>query len=87
MEGLTRSEPVVARTPPDKLARPIQRAGLPTGGPVPFVPKLDQSRKGEEIVRKATVQHGPKKGKKGFVDTIGRIWITDRCAKRFKFLQ
>jgi hypothetical protein len=69
----------VARTPPERIDRQIQRAGLPTGGPVPFVPKLDQNRKGEEIIRKATVQHRPKKGKKGFVDTDGRIWIKDRA--------
>jgi hypothetical protein len=69
----------VAKTPPDKLDRQIQKAGLPTGGQVPFVPRLDKNRKGEDIIRKATVQEGPKKGKKGFVDTNGRIWIKDRA--------
>src|SRR5262249_21804438 len=78
-EGLKRSEPAVAQTPPEKIARQIQGAALPTGGPIPFDPKLDRNRKGEEIIRKATVQHGPKKGKKGFVDIHGRIWIKDRA--------
>jgi hypothetical protein len=40
---------------------------------------LDKNRKGEDIISKATVQEGPKKGKKGFVDTNGRIWIKDRA--------
>lgn len=69
----------MARTPPDKIDRQIQKAGLPTGGQVPFVPMLDKNRKGEIIIRKATVQKGPKKGGKGFVDTNGRIWIKDRA--------
>ncbi len=54
----------MAKTPPDKLDRQIQKAGLPTGGQVPFVPRLDKNRQGEDIIRKATVQEGPKKGKK-----------------------
>ena len=68
----------MAKTPPDKLDRQIQKAGLPTGGQVPFVPRLDKNRKGEDIIRKATVQEGPKKGKKGFVDSNDRSWIKDR---------
>ena len=59
----------MAKTPPDKLDRQIQKAGLPTGGQVPFVPRLDKNRQGEDIIRKATVQEGPKEGEKGFVDT------------------
>jgi hypothetical protein len=62
-----------------KIESQIQRAGLPTGGDFPFVPRFDQNRKGEKIIRKATVLHGPKKGKKGFVDVNGRIWVKDRA--------
>jgi hypothetical protein len=69
----------VALTRPDKIDRQIQQAGLPTAGQVPFIPRLDQNRKGEPIIRKATIQQGPKQGKKGFVDTQGRIWIKDRA--------
>ncbi len=69
----------MAKTPPDKIDRQIQKAGLPTGGQVPFVPKLDRNRQGDDIIRKATVQHGRKSGKKGYVDTSDRIWIKDRA--------
>lgn len=58
-----------------KVDREIKKAGLPTGGPVPFVPQLDKNKKGEPILRRWTIPHGPKKGKKGYVDTLGRIWI------------
>ena len=59
-----RSEPSVAKTSPDKIDRQIQKAGLPTGGQVPFVPRLDKNRKGEAMIRKATVQEGPRRGKR-----------------------
>jgi hypothetical protein len=49
----------VAKAQPDKIDRQIQKAGLPTGGEVPFAPKLGKNRQGEHIIRKATVQHGP----------------------------
>ncbi len=65
--------------PRDKIDRQLQKAGLPIDGEVPFVPKLEKNRKGEDILRKATIQKGPKKGKKGFVDTNDRIWIKDRA--------
>jgi len=38
-----------------------------------------KSVRGEPIIRKARIQHGPKLGTKGFVDTQGRIWIKDRA--------
>jgi hypothetical protein len=62
-----------------RIERQIQRAGLPTAGDFPFVPRVDKNQKGEKIIRKTTVQHGPKKGKKGFVDVDGRIWVRDRA--------
>jgi hypothetical protein len=40
---------------------------------------LEKNREGAHIIRKATIQHGPKKGKIGYVDTNGRIWIKDRA--------
>ena len=69
----------MAKTSPNKIERQIQNAGLPTGGEVPFVPTMDKNRKGEDVIRKATAQTGRKKGKKGYVDTNGRIWIKDRA--------
>lgn len=58
-----------------KVDRQIRKAGLPTGGPVPFVPQLDKNKKGDPILRRGTIQHGPKRGKKEYVDSQGRIWI------------
>jgi hypothetical protein len=29
------------------------------------------------------VRHGPKKGKKGYVDREGRIWIKDRARDKY----
>jgi len=67
-------------TPPNngsspKVDKQIKKAGLPTGGAVPFVPQLDKNKKGDPIIRREAVGHGPKKGKRGYVDTRGRIWI------------
>jgi hypothetical protein len=62
-----------------KINRQIEKAGLPSGGAVPFHPKLDKNKNGDPIIKKAAVEHGPKKGKYGYVDTEGRIWIKDRA--------
>jgi hypothetical protein len=70
---------VVARKLPKKIEKQIDKAGLPRAGTVPFIPQLDGNKKSREIIRKATVTHGPKQGKKGYVDTKGRIWIKDRA--------
>lgn len=64
---------------PNKIDQQIDKAGLPRGGAVPFVPKLEMNKKGKPIIKKGTVTHGPKRGKKGYVDTKGRIWIKDRA--------
>lgn len=69
----------MANNLPQKIEKQIDKAGLPRGGSVPFIPNLDKNKRGEPIIQKAIVQHGPKKGKKGFVDTQGRIWIKDRA--------
>ncbi|HEY5311340.1 MAG TPA: hypothetical protein VIK18_02430 [Pirellulales bacterium] len=63
----------------NKTEEQIKWARLPTGGAVPFVPKLSKNRKGSERITKRAVRFGPKKGKKGFVDQNDRIWIRDRA--------
>jgi hypothetical protein len=60
---------------PSKVEKQLDKAGLPRGGPVSFVPKLDKNKKGVDIIRRGTVNHGPKKGKKGYVDIS--IWVKD----------
>jgi hypothetical protein len=69
----------VAKKLPRKIERQIDKAGLPRGGGVPFVPQLDYNRRGKQTIRKAGITHGPKKGKMGYVDAQGRIWIKDRA--------
>ena len=63
----------------EKVTRQIGKASLPTSGTVPFDPELETNVKGRRIIKKATVTHGPKAGKVGYVDTKGRIWIKDRA--------
>ena len=62
-----------------KIDKQIDKLGLPRSGDHPFRPKIKINRRGVEEIEKAEVSEGPKKGKKGFVDEIGRIWIRD-CA-------
>jgi hypothetical protein len=69
----------VAKKLSDKIEKQIRNQGLPTGGAVPFQPKLDTNNKGKQIIKKGMVTHGLKKGKRGYVDTNGRIWIKDRA--------
>jgi hypothetical protein len=64
---------------PPKIIEQIGKAGLPTGGLYPFDPSLITNRNGDPIIEKIAVQKGPKQGKKGYVDTQGRIWIKDRA--------
>lgn len=63
---------------PQKVIDQIQKAGLPTNGTHPFKPKLSTNRRGEPVIEKTIVTNGPKKGKKGYADIQGRIWIKDR---------
>jgi hypothetical protein len=37
------------------------------------------NKQGKYIIKKEIVIHGPKQGKRGYVDTKGRIWIKDRA--------
>lgn len=64
---------------PYKIKRQIAKAGLPIGGAIPFDPHLETNDRGDQVIKKAAVTHGPKKGKKGYVDMRGRIWIKDRA--------
>lgn len=64
---------------PKKIQQQIAKAGLPTAGDVPFFPRLGANKKGQPVIVKAEVQHGPKHGKRGYVDSLGRIWIRDRA--------
>src|SRR5438046_2915911 len=64
---------------PPKLLDQIRKAGLPSGGQVPFRPKLTTNRRGEPIIEKRAVKKGPKVGKRGYVDAQGRIWVRDRA--------
>ena len=62
-----------------KVQDQIRRAQLPQSGEVPFIPKLSTNRRGQQIIEKAEVRFGPKKGKIGYLDASGRIWIRDRA--------
>jgi hypothetical protein len=62
---------------PEKVVRQIAKAGLPTGGTHPFEPKLVRNRNGDVVIEKRAPSKGPKFGKKGYVDDLGRIWIRD----------
>lgn len=62
-----------------KIERQIKKAGLPTGGDTPFEPKLEKNKRGQRVIKKEAVAHGPKQGKRGYVDVRGRIWIKDRA--------
>ena len=69
----------MAKKQPNTIGIQIQRAGLPQGGDVPFVPMLRKNKRGRQIIKKDAVEYGPKAGKRGYVDTLGRIWIRDRA--------
>lgn len=62
---------------PEKINEQVLKAGLPTAGSFPFEPLLGLNRRGESMIQKAQIQSGPKKGKYGYVDVQGRIWIKD----------
>ena len=74
-----RGAPALSTNLPKKVQEQMTKAGLPTAGKVAFVPMLITNRRGDTVIEKAEVKHGPKKGKRGYVDTQGRIWIKDRA--------
>jgi hypothetical protein len=61
-----------------KIDRQIDNSGLPRSGNTPFLPSVTKDRRGDLVIEKAEVCYGPKKGKRGYVDSQGRIWIKDR---------
>jgi len=69
----------LAKTALEKIEAQIEKAGLPKVGAISFNPMLENDRNGRPIIKKDAVMHGPKKGKKGYVDTSGRIWVKDRA--------
>ncbi len=69
--------PDPAQPLPEKLVNQIRKAELPEGGKEPFRPLVVKNRFGEDIIEKRSVNHGPKRGKRGWVDDRGRIWIRD----------
>ena len=52
---------------------------MPVGGTHPFRPKLVRNQRGEPLIERRAVVRGPKRGKRGFVDDQGRIWVRDRA--------
>ncbi len=64
---------------PKKILDQLRKAGLPTGGKHPFTPKLIRNQRGDQVIEKRAAAKGPKRGKRGFVDDQGRIWIKDRA--------
>ena len=69
----------MAKALPNKINRQLDKAGLPRSGTIPFVPHLATNKRGRPILRREAVAYGPKKGIKGYVDTLGRIWVKDRA--------
>jgi len=69
----------VSASLPQKILNQMRNAGLPSGGTHPFYPKIIKNRSGEDIIEKRSVGKGPKRGKRGYVDDQGRIWIRDRA--------
>jgi hypothetical protein len=64
---------------PQKIVDQMKHAGLPSTGKHPFWPKLTTNKRGDQIIEKRAVTKGPKKGKRGYLDDQGRIWIKDRA--------
>ncbi len=73
----------MAKDPSKKIDDQMKKAALPTEGAMPFHPQLGKNKRGEPIIAKASVKHGPKKGKYGYVDTKERIWIKDQAHGRY----
>ena len=64
---------------PKDIEDEVKKIGLPTGGQYPFEPKWTKNKKGKLIIKRAKIAHGPRRGKKGYEDQKGRIWIKDRA--------
>ena len=77
-EATVKQEFSVSTGLPQKIIDQMKKAGLPSHGQHPFNPKLTTNVLGDTIIEKRAVAKGPKKGKRGYVDDQGRIWIKDR---------
>lgn len=64
---------------PQKIIDQMVKAGLPINGEYSFRPKLITNYRGQRMIAKRSVLRGPKKGKKGYVDEDGHIWIKDHA--------
>ena len=64
---------------PQKIIDQMNKAGLPLSGPHPFKPKLTRNRHGVLLIERRAVARGPKRGKRGYVDEQGRVWVKDRA--------
>lgn len=62
---------------PNKIQNQITDAELPVDGKTPFKPKLVKNKAGKTIIDKKEVAKGPRRGKRGYVDEEGRIWVRD----------
>ena len=62
---------------PQAVSDQMRDKHLPTGGAYPFDPSHRRSPSGVDVIRRGTVGHGPKRGKTGYLDQQGRIWIRD----------
>ena len=69
---------------PQKVVDQMSNAGLPSTGECPFEPRVVKNRAGGDIIDKQKITKGPKKGKFGYVDVRGRIWVRDRRTGRFR---
>ncbi len=63
---------------PQKIIDQMNKAGLPLNGLFPFKPKLAKNKLGDPVIEKRAVARGPKRGKRGYVDEQGRVWVKDR---------
>ena len=64
---------------PQKVIDQMRKVGLPTSGLHQFQPRMTTNVRGDPMIEKRTVSKGPKQGKRGYVDELGRIWIRDRA--------
>jgi hypothetical protein len=69
----------VSQNLPEKVVEQLKKAGLPTSGAHPFKPRLALNKRGDQVIEKQAVAKGPKKGKVGYVDDQGRIWVKDHA--------
>lgn len=64
---------------PPEIVQQMKKAGLPQSGPHPFVPRIKINSRGKPEIDKRFPGRGPRRRKKGWVDSQGRIWIKDRA--------